>query len=793
MISVLVIGLVIAVVVIFILIGRITSRLDAMEWKVLMNLEKRLDRIEESPVDQHASDRAGKTEGRRQTHEPSTPRHTGVEYADLGLEGAPAQGEAGAMRPAEPDQLRMGEPRISAAPSRTREEWEALIGGKILNRIGALAIVIAMAYFMKYAVDQDWIDETVRVLIGGVVGIGLWGWAFILNRKDFQVFAQGIVGAGIGILYLSVYAGHTFYGLVTFEVAFLMMAAVTLLTLIQALYYSSLTVGVLGLLGGYMTPFVLEGGETQVLGLLTYIFFLNSGLLAMVYRRERWWVIELMTFTGVWSVFLSWYLNVYTADDLGITVLFILLFWVKYPFLALLGAPAEGPPLTVRRCLEAATAAVMFLFLYDILDPLYHAWMGAFTLLISGSYVGIAVWIMRRRVEDAFGRMQHLLLAITFGIVATWVQFDGVDTVLAWSIEATVLSFIGMRSGLRYVRLSAIALFFLAALMFLGTDGAIFYAPLGGFVPVMNERAVALIVLAAGLLSTSFESSRLAVTEDRWTIRFSGYAGALVLFVLVVMEVNDHFNLLTLSAGVEEDAYYMFGRPVWMAVFWSAVSVLFVWVGVRKRHEEFLVSGLIMLAVAGCVIFFRGLMFDPPTMFDPLVNIRVLALTIVGGVYLGTIRLMQGPAVGHAWLPRVRTAAQFGVLLLGFSLLTGETRDYFEAALVRAGDETEGRIAGLRNMQQLALSGVWLVYSMLMIGAGIWRSWREVRIAAFMLFGLTILKIFLYDLSYLETLYRIISFVALGIVLLAVSFAYQRYKSVILARTEDTPDRKESA
>ena len=70
------------------------------------------------------------------------------------------------------------------------------------------------------------------------------------------------------------------------------------------------------------------------------------------------------------------------------------------------------------------------------------------------------------------------------------------------------------------------------------------------------------------------------------------------------------------------------------------------------------------------------------------------------------------------------------------------------------------------------------------MAAGLWRKLRALRVAAFVLFGITILKIFLYDLSFLDSLYRIFSFIALGLVLLAVSFAYQRYRDVIFGTKE---------
>jgi len=66
-----------------------------------------------------------------------------------------------------------------------------------------------------------------------------------------------------------------------------------------------------------------------------------------------------------------------------------------------------------------------------------------------------------------------------------------------------------------------------------------------------------------------------------------------------------------------------------------------------------------------------------------------------------------------------------------------------------------------------------------LIGYGIWRRTLSLRIIAIIVFGVAILKIFIYDLRFLETLYRIFSFIGLGLILLSVSFLYQRFKASI--------------
>jgi len=90
----------------------------------------------------------------------------------------------------------------------------------------------------------------------------------------------------------------------------------------------------------------------------------------------------------------------------------------------------------------------------------------------------------------------------------------------------------------------------------------------------------------------------------------------------------------------------------------------------------------------------------------------------------------------------------------------------------------------LRLAEQLSLSVVWTIYGGVLLTVGILRRNRLLRMMALLLLSLTIVKVFLFDLSSLDKVYRIISFVVLGAILLAVSFLYQRFRQ----RWVDAPE-----
>ncbi len=179
-------------------------------------------------------------------------------------------------------------PRPEPVPeptSRTREEWEALIGGKLLNRIGALALIIGVGFFLKHAIDNEWINEVTRVLMGAAVGLACLFGADRARTKGYQIFSQGLVGAGLAILYLSVYASFNFYQLVPLPVAFGLMGVVTVIAFLEAFRNDSLAVSILACMGGLLTPVMLSTPEPNEVGLFAYLLALNLGVVLIIVSK----------------------------------------------------------------------------------------------------------------------------------------------------------------------------------------------------------------------------------------------------------------------------------------------------------------------------------------------------------------------------------------------------------------------------------------------------------------------------------------------------------------------------
>ncbi len=265
-------------------------------------------------------------------------------------------------------------------PSRTREEWEALIGGKLLNRIGALALVIGVGFFLKYAFDNNWLSETVRVLIGAVAGFLLLAGASRSRTRGLMIFAQGLVGAGIAVLYLSVYASFNYYSLVSQPVAFVLMAAVTIIAFTQAFRYDSIAVSLLGWAGGFLTPFMLSTGEANEIGLFSYIALLAAGMLVVVMKKEKWAILEPLTLAATYVIYFLWYGQEYKPDSFALTLFFAVLFWALFFIVDLVNSFRRVNVLEELRNVSAGfNAGLFYLALFLLINGDHHAWMGGTT------------------------------------------------------------------------------------------------------------------------------------------------------------------------------------------------------------------------------------------------------------------------------------------------------------------------------------------------------------------------------------------------------------------------------
>lgn len=812
----------------------------------------------------------------------------------------------GMLPPIEPPRPVL-QPLVAHAMS--TEEWEVLIGGRWLNRVGALALMLGMAFFLKYAIDNNWISEPIRIGIGLLVGLSLLEGARRTFREALPIFAQGLLGAGLATLYLSVYAASNLYHLIPYPLALVAMAVVTALAFAQALSYDSLTVAVLAWIGGFATVPLLGMSGADEIGIIGYVALLDAAILTIVARRDDWFILEPLAMGTTYAIYADWYLSQYHAALRFTAMVALSLFWVLFYALDVWRILARVRTHGGLRHVLGAVNAIVYMGGVALLLASATA-VGLFAVALGAVYLATILLGKRGLSADPLDA-RYALTAIVLAVIATLLLTTGFARPILWSLEALVLLGAGVRWKLWYAWWPAVWLYGIVPLTLIDTPGALLYRPVAQFIPIFNARALAFLVVAATLAAGSLLLRRLPDKNAGSFVTGFQYAACAMVFLLLSVETDDLFRRQMLGGDQLTRLYLSQLRALVMAAVWMVYAIPFVLSGLRSRVFPLLSSGLAAAALAAGFGAAAGFAYQPIEHFTPVLNDRVLIIALLigglvllrallardreaypwigsalagyqaviillgfelvsaeihdyfrhaSGVYgessasglfielmtlsavwllysfplvrhgvrnralsvlligLGALgaatgagavasllvggtdwlglalslrplvvlglmiglyaqsRLVRRAEDAYRWLDTVLLAIQACTVLLGLELVSVQTRDIFHHQIAAAG----GSVQLLQNLEQLSYSVVWLLYALGLLIVGFWRRVRWMRLAAIALLGFIILKIVGYDLSFLSPAYRSISFVGLGLILLASSYLYQRYRGRLL-------------
>jgi len=209
----------------------------------------------------------------------------------------------------------------------------------------------------------------------------------------------------------------------------------------------------------------------------------------------------------------------------------------------------------------------------------------------------------------------------------------------------------------------------------------------------------------------------------------------------------------------------------WITLGWLVESGVLLWIAVKTETSFMRYLAGVALALG----IFRLLVFDSSRLQETVIfNSRfvtyLVAIAIFGAV------LYYGKLYGSEREQPFVKLASIGFNLLALIALTLEASDYFSRQQyhLSGSDYYSAQYDQLRLAQHFSFSAIWLLYGAGLMAVGFWKQSAFLRWQALVLMALTIGKVFLYDMKALDQGYRILSFIGLGVVLLAVSFAYQR-------------------
>ena len=330
-------------------------------------------------------------------------------------------------------------PPVVAPPA--KKSVESLIGAHWLNRVGIAALLVGAAFFLKLAIDNEWIGPAMRIAIGVVVGIGLLMWSDIFHRRGHRLFAHSLQVVAVGVLYLSIWAASQTYTLIANGTAFGAMTIVSIALVALALRHQSEFLAGLALTGGFLTPVLLSTGQNREVALFSYVALLDVAALILVALRP--WIRALaVAFFGTLFLYIGWFATFYTKAQMERTIGFVSLYLVLFAAVPLL-----------RRWQDAGAGSAALILLPFVNAYVYFGEVSVivqqserlakYAVALAGFFLVIAFAARLRDDEDRFAA--HLAIALGFVTVAIPLQFHAVWVSVGWLTEAAVLLLLSQR------------------------------------------------------------------------------------------------------------------------------------------------------------------------------------------------------------------------------------------------------------------------------------------------------------------------------------------------------------
>ena len=183
-------------------------------------------------------------------------------------------------------------------------DLEKFIGENLISKLGILILVLGISYFVKYAIDKNWINEPARVGIGILSGALVMGIAHKL-RQQYAAFSSVFVAGAIAIFYFTIGIAFHEYHLFSQTVAFIIMVAITGFSVFISYSYDRIELAVLSLIGGFAVPFMISTGSGNYIVLFSYIIILNIGILALAYYK-KWSLVNTLAFIFTVLLYGGW-------------------------------------------------------------------------------------------------------------------------------------------------------------------------------------------------------------------------------------------------------------------------------------------------------------------------------------------------------------------------------------------------------------------------------------------------------------------------------------------------------
>ena len=660
-----------------------------------------------------------------------------------------------------------------------------------LLRLGIFILILGIGFFLSYTATSEAMGPLVRISVSVLTGVLLLVGGIKLISGQYDLIGQGLAGAGFSTFYFSFFTGFRLE-VVGAPLAFALMILVTIAAGVIAIRRNSLLIAILGIAGGYLTPFMIETQNPSVVSFLGYLLLLGSGVLFIAWRKD-WRILNYIGFSATSLLTLKAVDAGFSPERFWEFMPFLIGFFTLFSTATFLYHLVSKQKATLLELLFLFLNASVFLaFSVHLVENTFSREAIAFvTLGLAVFYVGHIAYFLRKNIEDkglllSFMGLSSVFVAITLPLVLSkgWIT-------ASWATQGFVMLWIASRMKSEFLRQLAYVLYLIVlvriAIFDLHDQFGQPMASLSG-----GEYALALVerLFLFGLpIASFFAAGRLFSREGKkagtWLISdkndIKPWFGQ-TLFSRICFWVVAGLSFLVLNFEAIHTFNYFyepFTRPALTFIWLGLAAVLF---REMLANPNGLAANLfwMIISILTLKIFFFDINF-----WNPGVNLVYQVNEFFAG---GVMRLLNfGSLIAFlvlAWqfslrhLPDSKTTKIFA-----FASLAG----LFGYLSLEVWTALNQFVPGLRMG---GLSIFWAIFALSILLAGISKSKAELRGIGLTLFTAVILKVFVIDLAGLDQIFRIISFILLGLVILFGSFLYLKYRHRFLTDSS-YPEKKD--
>ncbi|WP_020527372.1 DUF2339 domain-containing protein [Flexithrix dorotheae] len=661
-----------------------------------------------------------------------------------------------------------------------KKDIERYIGEDLLTQVGILIILVAVSVLFKLGINKGYINETVRTIVGILLGGGFLTLAhFMVSRAN--KFTSILVTLGAAVFYYTIKLSFTDYFLLSQTQAFVGGSIVTLIILGLSATYKKSELSILGIFGGFLTPVLVSTGDGNFIVLLSYLLVLNIIVLVIAYINN-WQLSFIISFVLSYAVLMAWYFKEdFTTTFLNIGLFsFSTLFYILFlAFIMAFNTMEHWKGKKTDTFLHILNTGIFLVLSVKALNyfgdtqyvPILLAVLGVLNFYYSLILYG------RNENENSLYKLLQWGF-ILFIAVAVYLAFDKLYVNIWWAAQAVILLWIGNQTKSYILRGASSLVLGLSLIYMLKNWTNTYWSPQTQEIVFNSGFASGL----SGIIALSCSILLLTTEEDKFDIFYFSreyYAKILGTVLMTIGLLIGFFELLWHTPDLEGgsalrwlmiDAYVMaYALVVRGIVHYLDIRALMLTAG---RIVGFSILFYIVFCHSG-TLDLRQQFLNGELPFYPFGFHYINLILSIILIYL----LISDIAKSEGYASGMYSYILWFLCIVGIFYLSYELEHTFVLVIASFFDTKIDSI--LEQIRLTGLSVLWTVVSVLLMYFGIRYKLKELRVISLVLIAVTIVKFFLFDFRKLEPITQIASAVLIGLILLGVSKMYTKLRNLV--------------